>query len=917
MYKDQFGDQFAASAVASAAPDYSAYLNTTVNSEPPQDPETLIKNDTPPKSGWFTDYVGHGLFGGAERGIRQVVGLGLDIGAGLQYFDDEVHNVVAKGIAGLTGVSTKVPTVQQDGTVKFVTSPTFEATYKGDEITKELGVDKPFIGNAERTGAQLTQTLASFAVPFGAFKATLGATEAFASWGRIGAVSKDIIASAGVAFSSLDPTQKNLANLAKDFGLDQGVINDYTHVGSLIDALSIDKDDSDFEARLKNAAVDVGMNGLLLGMTSAAKFIRSMKITKAAVEASSEAEQLVIPHGETTIAQEVSQAHAEDAMAMKAEPEPSISQDLPPPDQAAAASPPKLKGPPPITTMEQMLGKMETLSDSISDEEITSLANQFNTSASFEGIERIGVNPSRLDLTKWLADKANPEELAKALDDVLNRISSSDVGKRLASALGSRPRSDEAAAVMARMIGGDVSSVVASLKAKTRNIDVWVRAASGLVGGEAAKLVEKANALKALEKTGEFTFDNPAHPAYLEFIKQFEGLTTLQSAMRGSFSEMGRGLRSIQQVNNVNLRASVLDSAKEVLGEDAVNAGTNAITGVKTKGGKQSLEDVLKQLGDANTPGQRQRLLQQVLDANGDLARVAQNVASGEGTLGAKAARWIRETSANLFSLGTGSATAMGMVAYHSLDVASGLINHPMYLLTKNNEYLVGAAINRAKWNALGSAYLNGLVRAVQVGGSLLIKEAGRASEGLANQSPETASKLAAAWEAKIGQAPALQGDKFGKNVIGAVTHKFDRPDVSHNPAIYLKPETLDALADQANHGPAIMAAAARSIVGGVVNGFGAATRAGRVMTIEFLDELTGSAVYGSHRYAEAVGVATRQGLEQGLSGPELRSFAETTAKSIVGKTSTETSAELQNLIEAGGADTDRIKMLAKDVITL
>lgn len=870
-----------------------------------------IRSDVPRKPGWIEDYGWRGVIGGLERGITGIGQMFLDVeDATLHRASDGLNNAINSGLMAVGIVPHSL--YYRDGRLSWEASRLNTETRSLRDMVQDAGGAKVFIPETDRFGAKLVQTVSSFAVPFKAAKVGLEGAAVFSAWGKFSGLGYDVAASAASAFAQLDPLEGNLANVAETFGLDRSAIGDAIGFNSLVDILKVNPDDDAIEARLKNSVTDFGASLALTGaaswVTKSLKQLRAAKAAKLASEATDAADEVVLPvsqlgdHADTL-------GHIEGRIAETA----GEQLELFPGASLGAAGAGDATGRAvgeAIDTVEKMVLNIDRKGATVTDAEIAQLAQQFTERATFEGIERIGVNPARLDFGKWLAAHADPATAKAAIEDVLHRISSSDVGQRLANAMGSQRRTDEAAAFLAKMIGSNVTDVVNGIKDKTANLDVYVRAASALVGGETQKLIALAERLQALLAKGEFSFDNPAHPAYVEFLKQFETLTTLQSAMRGSFSEMGRGLRSIQAVNSARTAKADLELARSVMKDPAATSASDAA--------KASWDEKLRQLADAKTPAQRKALLDQVLKANGDLAGVARNVATGEGTFTARAFRWIRETSANLFSVGTATTSAIGMGAYHSIDLLAGLVHEPLAYLTRNDEFRIAAAVNRAKWGTLVPAYMNGLVRAFQVTGAEMIREGGRVADGLGSKglsASEKATRAAVEWERHFGSLPVMEGDRFGRSVVGAVVNKFHRSDLPRDPAIYLSPADVDALLASDNHGPAVFAAAARSIVGLAVNTFGAATRSGRIATIEFLDELTGSAVYGAHRYAEAVGLATRQGIKAGLSGRAFAAYAERTAKRLVSSTSRDTAATLQNLVEAGSANKARIEELAKDVI--
>ncbi|WP_426014061.1 hypothetical protein [Caulobacter sp. DWR2-3-1b2] len=887
---------------ASFAPTFAASSIPQRSYAPP------IVNPTPRKPGWVEDILWRGVAGGLERAITGVAETAFDVVDGLYDMQRQDDATLDKALFAESGQHTKIMTFEGG---KFAFVPYDQA--KDHTVRRLLDEHKVFdaqIPKSEGGFAKLTQAVVGFAIPFSKTKLALEGAGMFAQWGKFAPLAADVVASGVAAFSSLHPLEGNLANTAHEMGMDRSAFGEATKFNGLVDALSVDKNDDAIMARMKNTAADFTTNLAFAGgfetLARGFKLLRGSQIVDAAGTLTEAAGKTVVAHDASVTHAEV-KAHVADQIAAEAGHQADLF-----PEGGLGVAPAEVHTARPvgdqIDSVESMILNVERKGATMTEGEITELAQQFLGHTQFEGIERIGVNPSRLDFGEWMAKHADPEALRGSIDDLLNRISSSEVGKRLADAMGSAPRTDEAAAFLSKMIGSDVAKVINTFKGKTRNLDVHVRAASALVGGEARKLIVHGEALGEAITRGEFTFDNPAHPAYVAFLKQFETLTTLQAAMRGSFSEMGRGLRSIQMMNAVRTSKEGVELAKSVIKDPAARAAKL----------KSSWEEKLRQLGDASTPAQRKALFDQVMKANGDLSAVAAAIAKQEGGFKVRGIRALRETSANLFSVGTASATALGMVTNHSLDLIAGLGHGPLAWLTKRDDFLIAAAVNRAKWATVAPAYVNGLTRALQVAGASLIREVGHAAEGAGSaglKGSMAAEKAAKDWERMMGSVPTLAGDKFGQHASGSVSLRFHREAAMRDPAIYLSASEVDSLMAQADHGPAFLAASARATVGLIVNTFGALTRAGRVMTIEFLDELTGTAVYSAHRYAEAVGVTTEQGLKIGKTGKELSDYAHRNAKVLVSSTSRETAVHLQNAIEAGGGDPARIAQLAEDVI--
>ncbi|RVU03490.1 hypothetical protein EOE18_15315 [Novosphingobium umbonatum] len=912
---------------------YSSMLEAYEPTPSPTAPERDLKN---PTSSWLKDYAVHGLLGGVEAGIRQTISGFVHAESVVDYVDDLAHNLAATAAYKLSGSTYKVPAVHPDGTVRMV-APDFMkgTTYHGDEIVKTMGLDGQWIDKPERTGASIVHGIASFAVPFSAARKAMGTAEVFANWGKAGEVAKGVLASAGVAFSSVHPAEQNLANVAEHFGLDKTAFAQFTHVDSLINALSVDQDDNALEARLKTAMADMGGNvlveGALSGLVRSVRAVRDIKLTRRSFEVSSEAADITVPMETAglgadaeTFANEAAGGEAPHAPAEEVTQapaaEPPVTGKSP---EAKAASDPiaqRRDTVKPITTMDDMVANLEKLGKTVTDDELHGLMDDFRNGVGFEALERMGVAPARQDWSTFLGNFSNPKEMEQGIHDILERIAAAPVTQRIAGQLGVTARTDTNVAFLSRMLGSDVVKLTGGLAAKTKHLDMYVRAASSLVAGEAAKLVAFAKKLEAAEKAGTFSFEDASHADYALFEKQFHTLITLQAAMRGSFSEMGRGLRAIQVMNQARMGNTVLDTAKEVLGEEGTKEAGKRL-GKPPRPPKKSWEETMKEIGEAKTPDQRRVLVEKVLKSKGNLADVAEQAARDEGTLGARAARISRESAGNLFSIGTFTSTGLGATVYASMHLIAGLVNVPMAAWLKTDGYRAAAAANNARWAVLGPALGNSMVRAINRTVHVAIEEAGRTADAISSEAGRaTRDTLKNKWDAsfvgsRLNKFTPAYAKKFAKDAADHTVNKFERSEVNHGAAIYMKPETVDMLAGQDNHGLATLRIGLAHTLGFIVNGFGSATRMTTHMAIGFLDEVVGSALYHSNKYAEATAAATRDAIERGLAGEEAKKHVKDMAERLVSASSGDTAAALQNLVEAGSRDTVRLKQLATDVV--
>ncbi|QOC54133.1 hypothetical protein [Caulobacter phage S2B] len=102
----------------------------------------------------------------------------------------------------------------------------------------------------------------------------------------------------------------------------------------------------------------------------------------------------------------------------------------------------------------------------MSADELRQLADDQANGRGFQMLERMGVNPARLDFGKFLADQSDPAAAMAALHGWVARIATA--AEPMSLHLGSKPRSTESTARLAHLLGTDIKSVIKSSRTSPR-----------------------------------------------------------------------------------------------------------------------------------------------------------------------------------------------------------------------------------------------------------------------------------------------------------------------------------------------------------------------------------------------------------------------------------------------------------------
>jgi len=146
-----------------------------------------------------------------------------------------------------------------------------------DEVAPEFGINtRDILKQAESAGQsdRLTQSMAEFLVPFGAY------TRLNAALGLSGTLSKQaanaVLADAQTAITALDPHMERFASMLQEFE----VAGEVPILGDFIDYLADTSEESEAEGRFKNALDSASANatfvGALFGAGKLIKFARDL-----------------------------------------------------------------------------------------------------------------------------------------------------------------------------------------------------------------------------------------------------------------------------------------------------------------------------------------------------------------------------------------------------------------------------------------------------------------------------------------------------------------------------------------------------------------------------------------------------------------------------------------------------------------
>jgi hypothetical protein len=852
--------------------------------------------------GFLDNYGWRGVFGGLAGAVQGVTGAFSDISHGLD-------SAIDTGMHAALGITPKTLMPDANGKMTWVT-----ADQKAAAADQALGQAKSWFQNnviakPVGTGANITKNVVEFSAAFVPVAKAIEGIEWASRFTKSAAL---VAAGSASVFAGSDPMSGNLANIASDVGIDKSAFAQELHVSDLVDALKVNETDTSITARLKNAVTDgaisqVALDGALRVLGKGAAVVREMTKARMAIDASAAAEATTIP---TDAIKADIAMHADDAVAaMKGEPSTAEkahveAQDAIAEDTGSGAQPgdkitlPEEPTATPTGGAERLGPLLEDAMAQLSPEDLAKTAKDFEEGRYFEALERTGVNPTRIDFGKFLSSFADQEAAKAGLQDLMLRAAKA--AEPISDYFGSKTAAGQDAAMFGQLTGQTPQDVVQGLADKTQNLHTYFHVAAGLVAGETQKLYALALKAKPYANLGSNS------PEVLALMKQWQTLTTLQGAFRGSASNVGRGLRALQDVNRAVEAQSGVDLANSILG----NAQKDAVT--------DRLNQITDSLGGNMSARQRSAFIQQILDTKGDVVKIAKAGAEGDSSVWTAGFRALRETSANLFGISTFTNVAASIAGYITSEVVANQLVHPIAMLTKNRDWVAASAAAKAQLGAFGPSLVSGLAHGLQLVSTDALHEVGNALDGTGVSGLRAATDAAAG---KVNDALAqlpTGNEKLGKAAQGPLQDKYMREGITRDADWYLQPQAIKDWADQVDHGPAFFQAATRSLLGALgatSNTFGALSRFGRTITVDLADNIAGNTVYAATRWSEAVRTATKVGIDRGMYGDELGKFAQAEATRLVSQTSGDIKRALQNAVQAGSSDLESLKNLAQDYL--
>lgn len=715
-------------------------------------------------------------------------------------------------------------------------------------------------------------------VEFAAGYAAAGwALRGMAATGAVARVAKATAASSFAAFIDVDAMDGNLANMAKDLGVPKNVVTDL---------LAVESDDSQIEARLKNAVADAAFGLPIEGaLTAIGKGIRAAKAARVAkndIKAAAAPALKLDPR----MAEEAGKA-VDEALAAEVNPKaaPRAADSTAPGSQAELFPDlPRATEPSHLEKVDAMFDAIPSKIKSLDEDGLNALVDGFLHGRDYEVLARLGLNPARIDFSKVLeAGEAG----AVKVEEMVMRIA--DATQDLAAAAGSKPKSWKQTAFTANVLGLGESSAVAAFRKKTANIDGYAWAARQVLAGSAARLT------KMVENARPFV-NEPTNSQWIEMLRTLETHAALQAQFKGATSQLARGLASLKgtaTAKNAMDKAKMLRSVVPDLAVDGV---------AKTPSAAKTPEEWLQALGDASSPKERQRLLDVLAATRGDLAKIGRMAERLSGPT--RFQRAVREfVVGNLFSVGTATANIAGTGLHLGYRALSRLPVHGWAYATgrwQAKEFVATRAADMAFMNALAPALWHGVQRVTHLLGEELTEEAHHLARTI---NPDSFASEG------LGKVRELMDDKFGK-----LSPRFERTDAARTKEWRISADTVQAWRESVDHGPAFYRAGLRGLIGvasGAFNGVGAASRVVRLATIDVSDELFGTLVQQATMKSEAARLATLEGIGRDLGGDELAKFVDLRAKALLDNSADDYLERVEALVAAGAKEDSKEVMEA------
>jgi len=292
--------------------------------------------------------------------------------------------------------------------------------------------------------------------------------------GTVARMARPLAAGAAAAFNNVDPMQGNLLNMAKELGVPANVVTD---------ALAVDEDDEALTARLKNAAADavggVAFDAALKTLGLGIRQLRGLKTAKASLERQAAVPDEALRHAPELDTQAA--AAVDDALQPAAPKSAAEDVGLGKEQSLFKDEPPAAAKPDPEVELEQTLFDIPSKMEGLDEAGLNALAKSFHDGSGYEVLERLGLNPARIDFAKVLSE-GDPG--VARVSEIVERVA--EAVQPIADRAGSKPRSWNQTAMLANLIGASEGQVVASFKGATNMLDAKAWASRQLLGGSAA-----------------------------------------------------------------------------------------------------------------------------------------------------------------------------------------------------------------------------------------------------------------------------------------------------------------------------------------------------------------------------------------------------------------------------------------------
>lgn len=603
-----------------------------------------------------------------------------------------------------------------------------------------------------------------------------------------------------------------------------------------------------------------------------------------------------------------------------------------------------------ITTLDEFVDYAKKVVGQISDPERLDKIGKALVENPHNALDELGIDPLKLDLSTFSDPEkimAMQHSLAGLVDDVAAKtgrtglVVSNAETVRAGRALAMTPRTLKAlmertgnlASHMtgARLLVGqhahklvaDVDAAIGELmkggagKAYNEFLETLSRHAVLLgtlrgAGSEIARALQSLKMAATVKEAGKVITDQAE-----QALAKARGLAdkAAERVAKGQAKEDAKAAaRSAKEVDHTSPEVlKFLEQMTEGRVDDAALSAIAAKHGIEPK-------DVAKQLGldwsqvaklreaeakytelfkDLATDAGKLRLLNQLKGAEGDLEKLSQVARSRQMTFLQKADAMVRETSGNLFSIGTATANTVSAVTVLGLKTMSHGLAMLAYapLGMASERFALAARIHMMKAWASIHAPVMAFSDATSSTWALL-KESGfdeaaaiLDSAGWEAQAKQLQAKAIEAGHGVRGdftrsEAVTLGGDGVLDEVAGAMGNAIDRARgktgyEAHAPGqreIYVNPETLHAINQMAEEWPLGrwgqegLKWTSRTVAT-AVNVAGGATRLARTALINAPDQFAGviSARVGAH--SAAVDQAVKEAAEAELTGKALYDY--------------------------------------------